>query len=659
MGDQFQPAVQQVAHEACGERDRAGRLGDVRPGQAEHHHPTPLPVGRRGPPQDHPQRILRLDPRERDAVRQRAGRQIQQEGALHAPLRRVERDQDGIRRASPFERRRAQRCPPLRAGRFERVGEANQAGVVERAAEQLEPCRNLRLGEPGRHGERRQPRVRAQRAGGAHRGRPDERGLLAHGRVGERVQFIVVHETHDRLPEGLPAGHHLRVLVGGLLGAGDAPPEGAVQSLVVETRLHDLLERRHRSVRDPGQVVHQVELELQVDQAGACEQAVQAGDGCVYHLGAQRVHPGQRGAHDLGDPPSAPALLQPVGQHADAGALQRGRVESVLEAGGRAPLQHGRGGIGGVRPDRRVQRDRQVGHGARERAAGVLRVRERQDAVDARQPLGRPQPEQVVHRRRDADRAAGVTPPPHRREARGHRRPRPPRAPARVARGLVGVAALPAQRTDGGDPGRELVQVGLPHDDGARLAQPRHLEGVVGRPEPRERQTRPGGRHPGHVVVVLHQHRNAVHRPAHRAVRPLPVERLGLRARLRIEPRDRVQLRPGDIVRRNAVEIEVDQLPRADPPLLKRPLQVRDRRFRDLEVGDRGPAATSGDGERDCGHQHAMESLAHGSSSIGMRCRGRRAAVRQAGTSSPGFRSNAPLPPTRTNGRSCRSMNSR
>src|SRR6185312_5290795 len=97
----------------------------------------------------------------------------------------------------------------------------------------------------------------------------------------------------------------------------------------------------------------------------------------------------------------------------------------------------------------RIEQDGDVFHGPRDRAAGVLRVAERDDAGAAREPERGTQAYDVVVRARDADRAARV------RAERGggevHRRGdgRAAAAAARRARRIVRVARLAAERADG------------------------------------------------------------------------------------------------------------------------------------------------------------------------------------------------------------------
>ena len=105
----------------------------------------------------------------------------------------------------------------------------------------------------------------------------------------------------------------------------------------------------------------------------------------------------------------------------DAGLIG---VEEFGKAVGQVPVRIERLRIGGVGAHRGVEHGDEVDHAARQRPADVLRERQRDDAVAARQPLGHAQAEQVVVGCRDADRAAAVAGVRDRHHAGGDRRRR-------------------------------------------------------------------------------------------------------------------------------------------------------------------------------------------------------------------------------------------
>ena len=180
----------------------------------------------------------------------------------------------------------------------------------------------------------------------------------------------------------------------------------------------------------------------------------------------------------------------------------------------------------------------------------------------ARQPQRAAQAEQVVVRRRDANRSAGVAAHARRGEIGGHRRAGPAARSAGHARRIVGVARLPAERADRRDARGELVQVRLADDDRAGVAQLRHHERVAAGREAGERDRSAGRRHVRGRVVVLDDNRDAVQRPARAARGALAVERVGLVERVRVERDHRVERRPGVVVGADARQVGFDEVAR-------------------------------------------------------------------------------------------------
>ena len=83
-------------------------------------------------------------------------------------------------------------------------------------------------------------------------------------------------------------------------------------------------------------------------------------------------------------------------QHPDSGPLKRRGVECFNEPRNRTVGQNSGSGVGGVRSDGRVEPDGEVRRSAGQGATYILCVRQGNDPVDAREALGRSQPEQVV-----------------------------------------------------------------------------------------------------------------------------------------------------------------------------------------------------------------------------------------------------------------------
>ena len=115
--------------------------------------------------------------------------------------------------------------------------------------------------------------------------------------------------------------------------------------------------------------------------------------------------------------------------------------------------------------------------------------------------------------RRETYRAGGIGAHCTDRKVGRGRRARTGAGATRGALGVVGIAALPAERAAANARRRVLIQIGLAQDNCARCAQLRHdgrvarrlVVGVVG-------GSAGGGAHVGGVVIVLDRERNAVQR---------------------------------------------------------------------------------------------------------------------------------------------------
>ncbi len=150
---------------------------------------------------------------------------------------------------------------------------------------------------------------------------------------------------------------------------------------------------------------------------------------------------------------------------------------------------------------------------ARHRPGGVHAPGQRDDPVVADAAVGRPDSNDTVDRRRQADRAAGVG---AHRTVTAARRDCDTGAAARTRRemrGVPGVAHGAVMRIGRGAAPCELVHVGLADEDRARLAQPGG-DGRVGIGHPIAEHLAARGRaRAAHGDVVLQGDRNAVQRP--------------------------------------------------------------------------------------------------------------------------------------------------
>ncbi len=130
-----------------------------------------------------------------------------------------------------------------------------------------------------------------------------------------------------------------------------------------------------------------------------------------------------------------------------------------------------------------------------------------------------------------------------------------------------GILRLPAARAPARRRSRRaevgpLAEVGLAEDHRAGVAQPLDHERIRAGTVVGQRQRAGRVHHAGDVDVVLDQHRNAVHRAAHLAGLALGVERVRIGDGLGIELDHRIQLRPGIVDLRDAIEVRLASAPR-------------------------------------------------------------------------------------------------
>ncbi len=353
------------------------------------------------------------------------------------------------------------------------------------------------------------------------------------GRIRERRQLVFGEDRFDRLPDGRPLDPRAARLVALSRRHSVSRAQLGFEGRVEQAALEDLAERSHGGVRRRCQIVGEIELEVRSDHRAVAQEVVEAGNRDVEDLGTGSLEGVERLLDDTGHflilwrraekaPHDAdPGALQRVGS--EAGAIRRGHVARAR----RCRRIRGIGAHGGV------EQDRQIGNRARDWAADVLRAREGHDARPARQALRSAQAHQAVVRRRVPDRPARIAAHAGGGEVRADGRPRPAARSPRVAIEVVGISGLTEARADGVDSRRELVHVRLAEDDGAGRLEPLHLKRVASGLEADERDRSRGGRHLHRLVVVFHQHRDAVR---------VALEALGLRAPRRV-PRRRSRAR--------------------------------------------------------------------------------------------------------------------
>ena len=318
--------------------------------------------------------------------------------------------------------------------------------------------------------------------------------MIAHRRV-----LRVLDRAGLRLPgeERPPAGIGSRAV-----GPRRVDPPRSRDQLVERLRV---LERQRRQVgRDLDRELppphRPVPLLLHVEQPRGVPH--------VHDRGARPAHRVERRLHH---PVHVAVGAHEVARDADPRARERAGVERRRVVGGRAALAFSRRLVRRVHAGHHAERHGHVGHVARHRPAGVEAERQRDDAVAAHQPVRRLEPDDAVGGGGAANRAAGVGAEAELRVARRDGHAGAARRSGRRARKVVRIERLAAERAVRAARG-ELGEVHLRQDDGARLAQPLHHEGVVGRQRSLEQHRRARRRQVGGVVVVLEHDRDAVER---------------------------------------------------------------------------------------------------------------------------------------------------
>ena len=219
--------------------------------------------------------------------------------------------------------------------------------------------------------------------------------------------------------------------------------EAHFQLTVVQAAIENVTQRFHRRVRNRAQVVDEIELRFQIDHAGVGHQRVEL---CHRHIddrGALRPHSRDGGAHGIGN--LGVGIAEVRQEQANARPTQRVLVQRCLE------LRHWL--IAKDRSDRvfavvahaHIERDGEIGHGARQRATDVLRVRQRHDTATAHQPLCGTQANEGVEGTRNANRAARIRTPAHCGKTRGDGRTRTAARATGASRGVVRIACLSAE----------------------------------------------------------------------------------------------------------------------------------------------------------------------------------------------------------------------
>ncbi len=197
-------------------------------------------------------------------------------------------------------------------------------------------------------------------------------------------------------------------------------------------------------------------------------------------------------------------LVEEVVDHADPEP-----VDSVTERPEQArwrPVEGG--GVGRVVAGDHLEGERSVGDAGGERADLVEGAGKGDQAVAGDEAVGGLDPDDAAERGRLADGTSGVRAEPGRDEAGGDGGGRPAGRASRHPPEIPRVVRRPEGGVLGRGSHRELVEVRLSDEDGARLGEAGHHRGVIRRPPPLEDPRGAGRRDPLRAEVVLHDDRH-------------------------------------------------------------------------------------------------------------------------------------------------------
>ena len=244
---------------------------------------------------------------------------------------------------------------------------------------------------------------------------------------------MFLEDRNDRVAHGAVLGQGRAILLAIARGHFVAAAVPGFEIRVMQSPVQNVLDRTHRCARRRGEIIDEIPLEFVGNDAGTPDERVQGGNFDLDDLRARLFHL----FDGLPDDPPRLAVLRRVAevgsQHADACTAERGRIQRVHETGEGTAFERACGGVGGVGSDGRVEPDGEVRGGARQGTSHILRVRQRNDAVDAGESLRGTQAEQIVVRCRNPNRSARVTPPTEDGEVRGDCGARATARAARIA----------------------------------------------------------------------------------------------------------------------------------------------------------------------------------------------------------------------------------
>ena len=299
----------------------------------------------------------------------------------------------------------------------------------------------------------------------------------------------------------------------------------------------------------------------------------------VDDLRTRLLHPRQRRPHDRRDWQFDRVAAEELLDRADTHTAERVRVERLDKMRHRSRHPRGCRRVVAVETHGGIEGDREVRDGPRQRSGDILRGGQRDDAMQARDALGRPQSDERVERGGDADRSACVRAPADGGKARGDGRAGPAARSSGVARRVVGIPGLTAERTERRDPDGEFHQVRLAEQHRAGGAEFRGNERITaGRGACQTDRSR-AGRQVLSVVIVFEDDGDAVQRTAGTFRLALLIERGGFRSGSRVQPDQRVEDGALLIVGCDPVQVHADQRFGRDTSGCHSGLQLLNRRF--------------------------------------------------------------------------------
>ena len=468
------------------------------------------------------------------------------------------------------------------------VGKPKQRGFAPGAAEKLQSRRQRvvprvahRHGNRGEAGARREHLVvvasrRIQIANQPRR--------IAPRRVDQGIELPLVQQLQHARAQLLaeifaaPAARRLARHVGGRLRALEALLDRRMKS----PGLDDVVERvQRRLVAEAGEIVVQIVFELITAAALRPPHRVEVFDGHrIGDVGAEVPELADGPAKDAVDFGVERGRVIRLMQDTDPRALQavgtqRGRVVRIDVSA--AP---GRDGIVRIFTSNHLQHRSRISDRAGDSAGDISGEAEGHHTGAAYQAHRRTQSHERLVRGRTADRIAGIAREAHGGEIGGRRRRRSSTRSRRDPPRIVWVARISRQdrvhRLDGAE--RELRHVRLGDHHSARVAQALDDERILAGRHPLERQRSRGRRHVDRFVVVLDEHRDAVHRPDRPCLPEASIEIVRDCQRIRIDEHDGIQRRTGLVVCIDPRDVLLD----------KRAARQQSSAERGLDVGDGG-----------------------------------------------------------------------